>query len=281
MAIPHDDYVKVTDWLASGVPAILVEIASVKGSAPRDGDAAMAVSEHAMAGTIGGGQLEWIALGEARQRLRLGEPGSDLDIPLGPEIGQCCGGRVVLRFSIIDATIAERLRAQAERQRAGEPHVLIFGAGHTGRALARAFESLPCRAFLVDTRAECFAGYRSRVEALHVAMPEAAVRDAPPASAFVTMTHSHDLDFLITAEALSRRDAAYCGMIGSATKRAVFLNWLDENGYGRAIAEGLVCPIGGGAVRDKRPEVIAALTAAEILTALYVDGRRPDGASMR
>ncbi len=271
MAIPHDDYVKVKDWLASGVPAILVQIASVKGSAPRESDAMMAVSEHAMAGTIGGGQLEWIALREARNRLKSGEPGGDLDIPLGPEIGQCCGGRVVLRFSMIDQAVSEQLHAQSERQRESEPHVLIFGAGHTGRALARAFEPLPCRVFLADSRAESLAGHRSRVEALHVAMPEAAVRGAPPRSAFVAMTHSHDLDFLITAEALKRGDAAYCGMIGSATKRAVFLNWLDENGYGRAIADQLVCPIGGSAVRDKRPEVIAALTAAEILTALYAD----------
>lgn len=281
MAIPHDDYVKVKNWLASGVPAILVEIAAVKGSAPRESDAMMAVSEHAMAGTIGGGQLEWIALREARERLTSGKAGGDLDIPLGPEIGQCCGGRVVLRFSIIDAAIAERLRADAKRQRASEPQVIIFGAGHTGRALARAFEPLPCRAFLADIRAECFAGYRSRVEGLHLAMPEAAIRDAPARSAFVAMTHSHDLDFLITAEALKRGDAAYCGMIGSATKRAVFLNWLDENGYGRAIAEQLVCPIGGSAVRDKRPEVIAALTAAEILTALYADREREAGASIR
>ncbi len=94
------------------------------------------------------------------------------------------------------------------------------------------------------------------------------MRDAPPGSAFVAMTHSHATDFLIMAEALKRGDAAYCGMIGSATKRAVFAGWLGDNGYDTALAQRLTCPIGGSAVRDKRPEVIAALTAAEIITAL-------------
>ena len=105
-------------------------------------------------------------------------------------------------------------------------------------------------------------------------MPEEVVRNAPPGSAFVAMTHSHSLDFLIAAEALARGDAAYCGMIGSATKRAVFAGWLAEHDLDRRLAGKLVCPIGGSVVRDKRPEVIAALTAAEILTALHADGMR-------
>ena len=57
-------------------------------------------------------------------------------------------------------------------------------------------------------------------------------------------------------------------MIGSATKRAVFLSWLADNGYDPALAAGLTCPIGGSEVKDKRPQVIAAMTAAEILLAL-------------
>ena len=82
------------------------------------------------------------------------------------------------------------------------------------------------------------------------------------------MTHDHSLDFLITAEALRRGEGAYVGMIGSATKRALFMNWLEDNGHGRDLGDSLTCPIGGSAVKDKRPEVIAALTAAEILGVL-------------
>ena len=93
----------------------------------------------------------------------------------------------------------------------------------------------------------------------------------PPGSAFVVLTHDHALDFLIVAEALKRRDAAYVGMIGSKTKKATFRNWfLKTAGGTEDDLSRLVSPIGGDAVRDKRPAVIAALAAAEIMTALAV-----------
>jgi xanthine dehydrogenase accessory factor len=154
--------------------------------------------------------------------------------------------------------------------------VLIFGAGHTGLALGSIMALLPIRSVLIDTRSEAIALARRSVATTRLsALPEALVREAHPGSAFVTMTHEHSLDFLIMAEALKRQDAVYCGMIGSATKRAVFLRWLDDNGYGRSIAERLVCPIGGTVVKDKRPEIIAALTAADILSAFHT---APSGA---
>src|SRR5690606_11255660 len=99
--------------------------------------------------------------------------------------------------------------------------------------------------------------------------PEESVRDAPPGSAFVVLTHDHALDFLIVAEALKRDDAAYVGMIGSKTKRETFRRWYvreaggDEHRFAR-----LISPIGGADVIDKRPVVIAALAAAEIIRAL-------------
>ena len=81
------------------------------------------------------------------------------------------------------------------------------------------------------------------------------------------MTHDHALDFLIAAAALGRGDAAYVGVIGSATKREKFRRHLREAGSEHLI-EQLVLPIGGAGVRDKRPEVIAALTAAELVRTL-------------
>ena len=84
------------------------------------------------------------------------------------------------------------------------------------------------------------------------------------------LTHDHALDFLIVAEALKREDAAYVGMIGSKTKKATFKSWyLKTAGGSEEAFARLVCPIGGEAVKDKRPAVIAALAAAEIMTALF------------
>ena len=97
---------------------------------------------------------------------------------------------------------------------------------------------------------------------------EVIVAQAPSGSAFLVLTHDHALDFLILKEALARRDAAYVGMIGSKSKRATFKSWFIREGGDERHASRLVCPMGGAAVKDKRPEVIAALTAAEVLTAL-------------
>jgi xanthine dehydrogenase accessory factor len=151
---------------------------------------------------------------------------------------------------------------------AARPHVYVFGAGHVGDALAMALSLAPLRVVLVDTREdELMASTVPRVETCLTAMPEAVVRDAPPGSSFVVLTHDHALDFLIAAEALRRTDAAYVGMIGSKTKRATFRNWLTREIGRPELFDGLVCPIGGTAVKDKRPAVIAALAAAEITTA--------------
>lgn len=268
MAIPFDDYVRVKAWREAGVAIMLVRMAEAQGSTPREKDAAMAVTAGSAAGTIGGGRLEWIALEEARTRLATGEPGGPLAVPLGPEIGQCCGGRATLSFAIVDDALMSALEREMLAQRSRRPQALVFGAGHTGRALARALAPLPFAVSLVDSRPEAVAHPIDGVAMVAAAMPEAAAREAPPGAAFVAMTHSHDLDFLVAAEALARGDAAYVGMIGSATKRAVFVNWLEDAGYGRSLGAGLVCPIGGSAVRDKRPAVIAALTAAQIAAAL-------------
>ena len=96
------------------------------------------------------------------------------------------------------------------------------------------------------------------------------MRSAPAGSSYVILTHDHALDFLIAAEALKRADAPYVGMVGSRTKRARFRSWyFAEAGGTQEQFERLVLPIGGRAfpdgLGDKRPEVIAALAAAEIL----------------
>lgn len=248
----------------------MVEVAGAKGSTPREQGAWMLVSPGAIFGTIGGGQLEYMAIDEARQTLREGKrPPLTLSIPLGPEIGQCCGGRVEVAIRPLDAASRRRLLQAAETADNALPRIFIFGGGHVGHALAEAFALLPVRTVVVETRTDAVEDMPSGVETHVVPMPEELVRDAPAGSAFLILTHDHALDFLIVAEALKRVDAAYVGMIGSETKKATFRSWYlktaggDEKSFRR-----LVSPIGGSAVKDKRPAVIAALAAAEVMTAL-------------
>jgi xanthine dehydrogenase accessory protein XdhC len=252
--------------LADGV--ILVTVARASGSTPREAGATMAVCATATTGTIGGGQLEFHCIDIAREMLSGGERERMLDIPLGPQMGQCCGGRVQVSLRRAAPIDLAMLAARAKAEAAARPAVLVFGAGHTGRALAEALAPLPFAVSLIDDRDGVMDALPAAITCIRMADPVDAVCDARPGSAFVVLSHSHALDYRLAEAALQRGDAAYVGMIGSATKRARFeAGFLRAGGRREALAH-LTCPIGGGDVDDKRPEVIAALTAAELVRSL-------------
>ncbi|CCV09863.1 xanthine dehydrogenase accessory protein XdhC [Mesorhizobium sp. STM 4661] len=308
------------DFLAGQGRIALVEVAATKGSTPRETGAFMLVSASATSGTIGGGQLEYMAIDKARQLLlsalegemaakrpegavsegtarasstaaatppdgfaaTLPSRGRDtratLDIPLGPEIGQCCGGRVEVSIRLLNPALGAELIRNAEAEEAHLPHLYLFGGGHVGQALASAAALLPVHVVVVETRAEALEGMPETVETMLTPMPEAVVREAPAGAAFAILTHDHALDFLIVAEVLKRNDTAYVGMIGSRTKKATFKSWFLKSAEGtEAGFARLVSPIGGDAVKDKRPQVIAALAAAQIMTALVKSGQQSTG----
>ena len=252
-------------------PAMLVRVEGAKGSTPREAGAWMLVGARRTVGSIGGGQLEYMAIDAARALMARGGLRQVLDVPLGPEIGQCCGGRTQVTLVAAEGPTLERLRRLVARERAALPVVHILGAGHVGRALAACLALLPVRAVLVDGREDELAMAPATVERVLTPLPEEVVRRAPAGSAFVVMTHDHALDFLVTREALARGDAAYVGMIGSRTKLVSFRRWLRAAGpveTGPVETGTLVCPIGAAGRPDKRPEVIAAFVAAEIVQAM-------------
>lgn len=232
---------------------IRVRVISARGSTPREAGAEMFVGPASVSGTIGGGQLEYMAIDRAREMLARDEAEARMDIPLGPEIGQCCGGRVVLQL--------DRGAPRPEVR----PEVLIFGTGHVGRALAQALQPLPLAPVLIDSRAEELALASPGIPTRLTPLPEAEIRAARPGSAVVILTHDHALDFLLVAEALARADLPYIGMIGSATKRVQCQRFLRARGLDPSP---LVCPIGMNDTGDKRPAVIAAFTATELLVEL-------------
>ena len=258
--------------LVAGEPAILVTVVDAVGSTPRERGAAMLVTTGASLGTIGGGALEYHAIDTARVMLARGEALRELDVPLGPILGQCCGGRVRLLLERAEARHVTGLVAQEGEAERAAATVLIFGCGHTGRALAGALAPLPLRASVVDDRLDDASGLPDGTRLLRLDDPADAVASAPPGAAFVIMTHSHALDYRLADVALRRGDAAYVGMIGSATKRARFESGFRQMGGDPASLSRFTCPIGGGGVPDKRPEVIAALTAAELIRAFSGHG---------
>jgi xanthine dehydrogenase accessory factor len=255
-------------FLAQPSPIVLAEITATKGSTPREAGTFMLVSETSFWGTIGGGNLEFAAIVRARAILAGLEPEGAMTITLGPDGGQCCGGVVEVELARLDPASIEALRSRHAEQQRQNPDVFVFGAGHVGRALATALAPLPLRVVMIETRQEELENLPSAIETRLVAMPEGLIRDIRPGGAVIILTHDHALDFLIAAEALMRDDLRYVGMIGSRTKRGVFAHHLARQGLDAALMDRLILPIGGNAVRDKRPEIIAALVTAELLTAM-------------
>lgn len=258
------------DFLQSHKDIARIEVDQVLGSTPRDQGTWMLVSKTKIFGTIGGGQLEDIAINHARDMLvNTMDIATDMQIPLGPHIGQCCGGGVHLKFEALDKTGRATCQQDFEAEICLQPDIYIFGAGHVGKALAEILSQLPLNALLVDSREDELTQVSNRIQTHLTALPETIVRKAKAHSAFIIMTHDHSLDFLIAKEALARDDAAYVGMIGSKTKRATFKNWLKREQGPAVGVEQLICPIGNAEVIDKRPEIIAALVTAQIIEHLH------------
>lgn len=126
-------FARLADLVASHGAAAYVRVAVVKGSAPREVGAAMAVRpDGAFHGTIGGGELEWRALREARAALSAGRgPMRRLDVALGPDLGQCCGGRAVVTIETFDLTDLADLRSLADA--AADARSLVAHLGPDGR----------------------------------------------------------------------------------------------------------------------------------------------------
>ena len=246
---------------------ILVTVSRSQGSVPREVGAWMAVAAEAVAGTVGGGHLEFDAIARARAALAGGELAEEVRYPLGPSLGQCCGGVVWLRFERVAAgeDLAARLPQPLLRP------VAVFGAGHVGAALARMARELPLALHWIDSREAQFpAEPPAPGWCQQVSEPAAdAVADLAPGSAVLVMTHNHAEDFEILAACLRRQreqgDLPFIGMIGSRTKWASFRQRLEARGFGQAELDCVVCPIGLAGVAGKQPGVIAVAVLAQIL----------------
>ena len=233
---------------------IAVTVAAVKGSTPRDAGTTMHVWPDRQIGTIGGGALEWEATRIARDMLARGTIQSRHTMPLGPDLGQCCGGVVTLDFN----------RNAPTDEPMGKP-LWIWGAGHVGHAIAQTIAPLEDRAItLIDTTADRMPyTLPPTVSPLVAADPVRAVAHAPKDGDHLILTYSHDLD-LALCDALLRHGFAFAGLIGSATKWARFRSRLASMGHLDAQIARISCPIGDPDL-GKHPQAIAVGVAAALI----------------
>jgi len=264
----------------------MISVVKVEGSTPREAGARIVVTPLGFHGTIGGGTLEWQAI--AKAQALLGTPTQHkLSVhSLGPDLGQCCGGRVQLVTEVFSRSDLAAARDFAAREEGGVFAVVgrivgpdfneqfgdsnrklyLFGAGHVGRALILALAPLPFDVIWIDPREGAFPSVvPSNVMTIQSENPAAEIANAPPGSFALVMTHSHGLDFEIIDAVLRSPPFAYAGLIGSATKRARFSKRLREAGILDENISAMVCPIGIPSIKSKHPAAIAAATAVQLL----------------
>lgn len=233
-------------------PYVIATLLGARGSTPRNSGTKMVVTLEQCCGTLGGGQLEYAVQQHARELLARGESTQRLEnFPLGEKLGQCCGGSTSV---LLECNQPLRMP------------VLLFGAGHVGRALAPLLAELPVTLRWIDERAQEFPEPMPRhAERVVSDSPVDLVTDAPSGAAYIIMTHQHPLDFALLEAALRRGDAGYIGVIGSRSKWQRFRMRLEHRGFESAQVARVRCPIGLAAVPGKRPAEIAVSVAGELI----------------
>jgi xanthine dehydrogenase accessory factor len=174
---------------------------------------------------------------------------------------------LTLAFAPLDADALARWPASVPLL-----HLQLHGAGHVGRAIATLLATLDVEVDWFDEREEGFpdattlgSPWPDHVRRHLGRHGRARGRGAPAGACYLVLTHEHALDLRITEAILRRGDFAFCGLIGSKTKRATFARRLAERGVPPAAIDRLTCPIGAVGIAGRAPEIIAVAAVAELL----------------
>ena len=209
---------------------VLVSIVALQGSSPRGVGSKLLVTEDQQFDSIGGGHLEYKAIAQARLMMTQEHQTEIIDYPLGASLGQCCGGKVSLMFEVFKAT---------------KMPVVVFGAGHVGRALVPLLAQLPVQVTWVDSRYDMLPKELPQgVVGMQEEHPQDYVTDCIANSCYLIMTHHHGVDLALTEAILKRGDAHYLGVIGSVTKGRKFRQRLAAKDYSVNSISHLNCPMG-------------------------------------
>ena len=244
---------------------VLVTLAAVRGHAPQEAGAKMVVAGDRTWGTIGGGNLEAVAVSRARLLLDQGRRAPEmLTVPLSEKAPsaygvQCCGGEVTILLEPLPVC----------------PAVAVFGIGHVGLELARILARHDLELHLVDTRPDQISPERLEVLAdararIHVhrdvpVLPEIVLPELPRGTHVIIMTHDHAEDAALCDAALRCPGLGSIGLIGSAAKWTRFRSKLAAAGHSAEVIDRITTPIGLPGIRGKDPATIAVSVAAALV----------------
>ncbi|MCZ7417002.1 MULTISPECIES: xanthine dehydrogenase accessory protein XdhC [unclassified Streptomyces] len=251
---------------------VLVTVATVRGHAPRGPGAKLVVGPNETWGSIGGGNVEAVAIDRAREMVAASKPEPELiEFALNDKVTnqhgvQCCGGTVSVLLEPLPVVRA----------------VAIFGVGHVGLELARILARQDLDLHLVDTRSDILAEERlavlsDAVAQVHVhhtpLLPEEVLEHLPDGTHVLVMTHDHAEDAALCDAALRTEHLGSVGLIGSAAKWARFRKRLaTEGGHDDATIDRIKTPIGLADITGKEPATIAVSVAADLLRTFETEG---------
>ncbi|WP_129311704.1 xanthine dehydrogenase accessory protein XdhC [Streptomyces sp. L2] len=255
-------------------PGVLVTVAAVRGHAPRKAGAKLVVGRTEAWGSIGGGNIEAVAIDRARELM--GAPGPEpelMEFKLNDKVTnrhgvQCCGGAVSVLLEPLPVV----------------PAVAVFGVGHVGLELARILARHNLDLHLVDSRSDMLTDERlgvllsdavAEVRVHHTPLlPEEVLQELAPGTHVLIMTHDHAEDAALADAALRTDGLGSIGLIGSAAKWARFRHRLaTEGGHDDAAIDRIKTPIGLDGITGKEPATIAVSVAADLLRTFEQAGR--------
>jgi xanthine dehydrogenase accessory factor len=243
---------------------IKAKVMNALGSTPNKIDDFMLIADNDIFGTIGGGTLEFQVINESKKLLINNKKESILKVPLGPGIGQCCGGFVEIKLtkhSNFKKAIKNEVFDESDKL-----DLYIFGAGHIGQSLITKTNFLNFNTYLIDSR-ESFLKQNNlkHINYLLSSKPWQIVNHLNKKSMYVVVTHSHDFDFKIVNEILKNNTFSYLGLIGSNTKKNKFYKRLEQLGHKKQLINQLECPIGASIGKSKDPEEISFSILARLI----------------
>ena len=249
---------KVKDYKEKVIKA---KIINAEGSVPSEEGNYMLISQEDIFVTFGGGHLEYLIINKSKELLKKKIKNSEiLSIPLGPGIGQCCGGYVQIQLTQ-HANGEKSLEHSIKSS-----NLFIFGAGHIGQALSSKSLDLNFNVHLIDSRKNfLLMNEHEDIDYIFAKEPWKLIKNLPKNSYYIILTHSHDFDFKIINEALKYNSFKFIGLIGSKTKKNRFTNRLKQNGHSQSLINLIECPVGLNIKHTKEPNEIAISIIAKLI----------------
>lgn len=232
----------------SGKSAVLCLVTQSFGSTPRKAGSRMLVlSDGSTEGTVGGGKIEFQVIEEARKILNTNQT-KTIEYSLGNDLGMQCGGKMNIYFEAMNAA----------------PRLLIFGAGHIGKVLAKMAMNFHFNVSLIDNRPEVLNEIAPGIEIIHKEFSDAYKELVFRENDFVVITtYKHTYDEEIAAYVLEQPHA-YLGMMASKRKAAVARKKWEEKGIDPIKIEKIFSPIGVD-IQCETPEEIALSVMAQLV----------------